>query len=127
MGVKIGMGGDFDHEEFFTEIGYDGIAESSDADRAEIADQQDDPETGFAAMELEEGGGDHGAEDDMGWVEDQEKGVAVGLAEVFEDEHEGNAEQGAEHGEGHMLFQFEVHMFDSAGLGHGILFLSLYR
>ena len=61
----------------------------------------------------------------MGGMEDQEKGVAPGLADVFEDKHEGDAEDGAEHGEGHMLFQLDIHMFNSAGLGHGILFLSL--
>lgn len=127
MGVKIGMGGDFNHEEFFAQIGNDGIAKSGDSDGAEVADQQYDPEFCFSAMELEEGGGDHGTEDHMGGVEDQEKGMAMGLTEVFKDEHKGNAEDGAEHGEGHMLFQFEVHMFDSAGWGHFVLFLSQYK
>ncbi len=121
------MGGDIHHEEFFAQIGDDGIAEGGDADGAEIADEQDDPEFCFSAMELEERGGDYGAEDDMGGVEDQEKGVAPRLADVSREEHEGDAEQSAYHGEGHMLFQFEVHMFDSAGLGHIILFLSQCR
>lgn len=127
MGVEIGMGGDFHQEEFFAYIRDDGIAEGGDADGTEVADQQDDPEFCFSAMELEERGGDHGTEDHMGGVEDQEEGVAPGLADVSEDKHEGNAEQGAEHGEGHMLFQFEVHMFDSAGWGHFVLFLSQYK
>ena len=54
MGVEIGMGGNFHHEEFFAEIRDDGIAEGGDTDGAEVADEQDDPETCFSAVEFEE-------------------------------------------------------------------------
>ena len=50
-------------------------------------------------MELEHRGGDHCTEDDVGGVEDGEKGAAFYGAYVGEKEHEEDAEGGSEEGE----------------------------
>ena len=70
--VQCMVAGYVEAEDLFAEVGDDAVAEGGDADGADIAHQQHGQKRGFGPVQAVECGCDHGAEDDVAWVEDGE-------------------------------------------------------
>lgn len=112
-GVQSGVCRQRSAEDGLAQIGQDAVTEGGYADGAEIADDENEQKIGGFAMQLKEGGGDHGAEDDMQGVEDGEEAEGIFFADVLEQEHKEDAEDRSEEGKGAMCPKFQSDEFQS--------------
>ena len=87
-------------EQIFAEVWNHTVAESSDADGAEIADEDGCPEASFGVQPIHSSS-DHGAEQDVQRVKDLEElvGERAGNLNLLNDHYYDNAQQGSEYGE----------------------------
>ena len=98
--VEFMVGGVVEDQDLLAEVGDDRIAEGGDADGADVAYEEHDQEGGLGAVAAVESGGDHGAEDDVAWVENGEEEVSAGVLEFEEEAHQGQSGDGPEDSKG---------------------------
>lgn len=99
MDVAVGQ-----FQQYFAEIGDDGIAERGDADRTNVTDDQKDPDIASppgnaALMELVHRGGDEGAQNNVNRVEDVEDIESYSLRDMLEEQHDDDPGGGPGDGE----------------------------
>ena len=116
----MAMGIDVEAEEIFSGVRDQAVAEGGDADGADVADEYNDNKRRFLAVQAKEGGGGNGAEQDMAGVEDVEQDKTGVLPDVTKQDHESDAQQGAQQCERGMVFQGEQDIPGFPAGEHGI-------
>jgi len=106
MFVEGSVGGDGCSEDAFTNERNYTIADGGDADRADIADDENQQKVSGFAMQLKKCGGNHGTESNVERVKNCKERMAAFLAPPPKNQHKKNACEGSKKGKRRMFLQF---------------------